>query len=211
MTMQILVVAVIWLSKSPFDMKFVFQIVFNPKLWQHYDFPASSSVPSSSPLLQLSSQQGSLQYEVADIPPFSLQPGEIIPVTWKHNNKPVASSLYAIGLPKNFTLHMKNFANHRGITTMYQELLAHDILGSEQWFIFEAYQHLLNGKEELEQQQEQRPMQDNNDHDKHEHEEWFVQQYKSVEWLFNMHYMAGWNDMARRAFLREMGYGGFVT
>jgi hypothetical protein len=124
-----------------------------------------------------------LDYEVSPIE--HLQPGEIRHLTWKHNGEPVAENTFVVGLPENFTTHIKDFAEERGILHLYEQLLAENVLGSDEWYVFDADQH------------EGAP------------EEWFAQRYKSVSWDFNMHYIAAWNENARVSILRALGAAGF--
>jgi hypothetical protein len=127
----------------------------------------------------------SLQYELTPIE--HLSPGEIVPLTWKHNGQHIAKSAYVVGLPQNLTSHMLDFCDRRGITSTYQQLLAESILDSNEWYVFEAAQHTTNDKME----------------------EWFAIRYKSVAWDFNMHYIAAWNEVARQSVFSTLGMAGY--
>jgi len=124
-----------------------------------------------------------LEYEVE--PMEDLQPGEIRPLVWKHNGKPVSSHMFVVGLPPNMTTHVKDFAADRGITNLYDQVLEEKLLESSEWFVFDA-----------DQQEAQK-------------EQWFIQKYKSVEWDFNMHYIAAWNEEGRQALYGALGQGGY--
>jgi len=125
-----------------------------------------------------------LEYEV--VPIESLQPGEIRPLTWKHNGRPVAKNAFVVGLPPNLTQHMYQFAEQRGIINLYEQLLAENVLDSDEWYVFDADQH-----------NESSP------------EQWFAHRYKSVGWDFNMHYMAAWNEAARNSVFQNLGKVGY--
>jgi hypothetical protein len=129
----------------------------------------------------------SMDYEV-DVP--TLQPGEFQPLTWKHNGKPIAPHMYRLGLPTGFSQHNQAYVERMGIMDMYQTLLTESPLESDDWMIFDGPQDEENGGREG---------------------EWFALRYMSAAWQFNMHYVAAWDDVARRSFLREMGAAGFDT
>jgi hypothetical protein len=122
----------------------------------------------------------SVVYELAQ-PEAPLKPGELFPLTWAHNGKPVAKHAWIVGLPEGFSAHMRNFSDERGITALCEKLLFEDALESDEWFVFDVPQG----------------------------EQWFAQRYKSTHWNFNMHYVAAWDEAARVSFLRSMGTGGF--
>ncbi len=124
-----------------------------------------------------------VDYEVAPIE--NLQPGEIQQLTWKHNGQPIAKNAFVIGLPENFTSHIREFAEERGIINLYEQLLAQQVLDNDEWYVFDADQHEGDA------------------------EQWFALRYKNVDWDFNMHYIAAWNDNARKSVLRAFGSAGY--
>jgi hypothetical protein len=121
----------------------------------------------------------SVTYELATSP---LKPGELEQMRWKHNGKVVCKNCYRVGLPTGFSKHFRDFADERGITRLYDKLLNNDILGNNEWTVFETHG-----------------------------EQWFAQQYEKKNWDFNMHYIAAWDEKARVSLLRAMGSGGFDT
>lgn len=126
-----------------------------------------------------------MEYKVEPIE--HLQPGEIRQFMWKHNGQPVAKNTFVVGLPENFTTHIRHFAEERGILNLYEQLLAEKILDSDEWYVFDADQH------------------------EGDPEQWFALRYKSVDWDFNMHYVAAWNDNARKNVFRAFGSAGYDT
>jgi hypothetical protein len=121
----------------------------------------------------------SVKYELATSP---LKPGELEQMRWKHNGKVVCKHCYRVGLPTGFSQHFRDFADERGITRLYEKLLSNDILGNNEWTVFDTHG-----------------------------EQWFAQQYMKRDWNFNMHYIAAWDEKARVSLLRAMGSGGFET
>lgn len=96
----------------------------------------------------------SVVYELAK---KRLQPGELELMRWKHNGKPICKHCYRVGMPQNLTQHIRDLADERGITKLYEKLLYNDILDTNEWTTFEAHQ-----------------------------EQWFAQQYEAKAWNFNM-------------------------
>ena len=123
----------------------------------------------------------SVVYEPA-LPISPLKPGEIAPVVWAHNGKPVTKTAWMVGLPPGFSDHMLQYSNEMGITKMYDTLLEGDPLKSNEWFVFDT-----------------------------KGEKWFAQRYESKSWSFNIHYIAAWDEAARVSFLRALGKGGYDT
>jgi len=121
----------------------------------------------------------SVVYEIAPLE-TPLKPGEVSPLTWKHNGEPVDHSAFRVGLPKGFSAHFRDFSDQMGITSLYEQLLETDVLESNEWFTFETHG-----------------------------EEWFAHRFQSKAWNFNMHYIAAWDEAARVSLLRAMGSGGF--
>ena len=137
--------------------------------------------------------QTPVKYELAEIE--TIQPGEIIPLTWKHNGERVANASYVIGLPEHFADRVIEFSEERGILSLYRQLLLwknhpeeydeeedeweyyDDVLQSNQWYVFRADQHVA---------------------DEDMAEEWFVHRFRSTLWDFNMHYVSAWNEIARK-------------
>ena len=93
-------------------------------------------------------------YELATKP---LQPGEMELMTWKHNGERVCKNCYRVGLPSGFSQHFRDFADARGITSLYDKLLNNPILDNNEWTVFDT-----------------------------KDEKWFAQQYEKKAWNFNM-------------------------
>ena len=123
----------------------------------------------------------SVEYKV-DLP--KLQPGEMQPLVWKHNGKPVADA-YRVGLPANFSQKVLQYSQELGIMDKFEEVLYQNPMESDDWYVFDAKGE-NNG-------------------------EWFVQRFMSTVWNFNMHYIAMWSEAARKSFLRAMYKAGFQT
>jgi len=122
----------------------------------------------------------SVVYEVAGINK-TLKPGEVMPMKWAHNGKPVLKKgAFRVGLPRGISAHIKRYAKERGIIGLYRKLLNETVLRSNDWYVFKSQE-----------------------------EEWFAHRYESKAWKFDMHYVAAWDEAARTSFLRALGTGGF--
>jgi SET domain len=119
-------------------------------------------------------------YELANID-APLGPGEIDELKWAHNGKRVADGLMRVGLPKGFSAKMREYADERQITGLYERLTSDSYLTNDGW-------HVISPKEQ---------------------EEWFAHRYMNTIWKFNMHYVAAWNEPARRSVLNTMMEEGF--
>ena len=119
-------------------------------------------------------------YEVAPVKP---DPGQVVPLTFAHNGKPVSEVAFAVGLPKGYTQHMRGYTDQKGISDVFRKLLMakKSVLGDNEWAVFP----------------------DNDG------QEWFVHSYEHDAWDFNMHYIAAWDEDSRTSLLREMGEAGF--
>jgi hypothetical protein len=82
-------------------------------------------------------------------------------------------------------------ADERGINSLYeQQFLAEPVLGSDEWFIFDADQHKDSDRED-------------------EIEQWFAQRFKTKGWGLNVLNIGPWNRAARTSLFRNFGSGGF--
>ena len=125
-------------------------------------------------------KDASVVYELARAKE-KLQPGEMVEMTFAHNDEPIAKDVaYRVGLPSGFSDSMRAFSDRMGITSLYEKLLYNDILGDEEWFVFET-----------------------------PGEEWMAHRYKSTDWAVNIHYVQPWNETARLSMLAAMGEAGF--
>ncbi|CAB9501132.1 Guanylate cyclase [Seminavis robusta] len=105
-----------------------------------------------------------------------LKPGEIDELRWAHNGERVADGVMRVGLPTGFSAKMREYAEERGITGLYERLVSDTYLDNDGW-------HVLRMTDE---------------------EEWFAHRYKNTAWKFNMHYVAAWNEAARASVYRTM-------
>ena len=54
----------------------------------------------------------------------SLVPGEVVPMTWAHNGKPLGSKwAYAVGLEKGFSDKFLEYSEKTGVVELYRKLL----------------------------------------------------------------------------------------
>jgi hypothetical protein len=129
-------------------------------------------------------QHESVTYELA--PAGDLKPGELTPVVWKHNGKQFTNA-YHLGLPKGFSQKMLDYSKDNGILSIFEKVLKERVLNSDEWFVFNATSNSSSVTAG----------------------QFFAQRYKSTVWDFNMHYIAAWDDVARRSFLSQIGKAGF--
>jgi len=127
----------------------------------------------------------SVKYELA--PKGDLRPGELKQVVWKHNGKPLTKFAYHLGLPKGFSQQMLDFTKDMGFLPMIDDLLHSDVLQSDEFFVFNATKNSTGDSTG----------------------QWFAQRYKTGTWGFNMHYLAAWDEVARRTLLGQIGRAGF--
>ncbi|KAG7340641.1 SET methyltransferase domain containing protein [Nitzschia inconspicua] len=127
----------------------------------------------------------SVTYELA--PNKDLEAGELQPLVWKHNGKPFTRFAHRVGLPKGISKRFLEYSTDIGVIPTYSKLLKNRILGSDEWYVWNA---TTNSTGENAGQ-------------------WFAQRYKSDVWHFNMHYISAWDETARRNFLGEVGRAGF--
>lgn len=126
-----------------------------------------------------------LEYKVQDVKK-PLEPNELQQLVWEHNQEPVTTHAYRLGLAKGLSQKMLEYTEDLGIVDLYKKLLNEDVLESDDWYVFNATTPSTQP-----------------------HEEWFAQRYKSKEWAFNMHYVAAWSESARVSFLRGLNQAGF--
>ncbi len=67
------------------------------------------------------------KYEIAEIKDLKskpLKPGEVLPLTWAHNGKPVSSKYaYVVGLPEGFSDRFLQYSEEIGVIDLYNKLL----------------------------------------------------------------------------------------
>jgi len=113
----------------------------------------------------------------------ALKAGEIDELRFKHNNGRIAEGLLRVGLPKGFSAKMREYADERGITGLYDRLVTDTYLENDHWHVFDTTNQ----------------------------EQWFAHRYMNTAWKFNMHYVAPWDENARVSILRGMGKAGMDT
>ena len=113
--------------------------------------------------------------------------GELQQIVWKHNGKPFTKFAHHLGLPKGFSEKMRNFTEDIGILPLVSDLLKTKALNSDEWYVFNATNNSTGNNVG----------------------QWFAQRYKSSVWDFNMHYVAAWDEIARRTLLGQIGQAGF--
>jgi len=138
------------------------------------------------------------QYQIAEIQDLEnkpLEPGAVVPMTWAHNGKPVGSKYaYVVGLEKGFSDRFLEYSERRGVIELYRRLLAEEEGYRLQSDGFDMYRPgtLVNATSE-----EERLL------------EFFAHRYKSDKYRFNMHFVAAWDELARKDLLRALGDAGF--
>ncbi|KAL3919282.1 MAG: hypothetical protein SGILL_003832, partial [Bacillariaceae sp.] len=127
----------------------------------------------------------SVNYEIVER--GDLKPGELQAAVWKHNGQPFTRFAHRVGLPEGISQRYLEFSQDIGVVPTYDKLLKNRILGSDEWYVFNA----------------------TNNRTSEDVGQWFAQRYKSDVWHFNMHYLAAWDEKARQTFLGEVGKAGF--
>ncbi|KAL3823645.1 hypothetical protein ACHAXA_009750 [Cyclostephanos tholiformis] len=138
------------------------------------------------------------RYEIAEIRDLAnrpLEPGVAIPMTWSHNGKPVASKYaYLVGLEKGFSDRFLEYSEKEGVIELYRKLLSEKEgyhLPSDGFGVYRPAAAL------------------NNTSDTEKDMEFFAHRYKSDSWNFNMHFVAAWDESARKAIFKALGDAGF--
>jgi len=103
-------------------------------------------------------------------------------MTFAHNNEPIAEGVaYRVGLPSGVSDSMRAFSDRMGITSLYEKLLYNDVLGDDEWFVFDT-----------------------------PGEEWMAHRYKSTDWAVNIHYVQPWNETAPVTMLKAWEKPGLI-
>jgi hypothetical protein len=136
------------------------------------------------------------QYEIAEIQDLinkPLKPGEVVPMTWAHNGKPVSSKYaYVVGMEKGFSDKFLNYSEEVGVIELYRKLLTEQegyILPSDGFRVYTPSTLV-------------------NDTIRGNEMEFFAHRYKSESYNFNMHFVAAWEESARKDMLRAVGDAG---
>lgn len=138
------------------------------------------------------------RYEIAEIQDLvnnPLEPGAAVPMTWAHNGKPVASKYaYVVGLEKGFSERFLEYSEEKGVIELYRNLLSEKEgyhLPSDGFSVYKPGT-LVNNTSQMDEAME-----------------FFAHRYKSKDWNFNMHFVAAWDESARKDILRALGDAGF--
>jgi len=117
-------------------------------------------------------------YELSPLP-ASLKPGETVPLTFAHNGQPVSELAYFVGLPQNFSSHLREYLDKQGMLKFFQRLLY-----TEPTEVGDTlYENLAEGR-------------------------WFVERPHNL-WNSNMNWVYPADEVARKSFLRALGAAGF--
>ena len=142
------------------------------------------------------------QYEIAEVDDLVNHRlvGKMVPLTWKHNGKPISSKYaYAIGLPKGFSDRFLAYSQENGIIDLYKNLLTEKegfLLPSDGFAVYKP-QSLVDGNDAASSNNSSDGM------------EFFAHRYHSDQWNFNMHFVSAWEEKARKSVLSALGDAGF--
>mmetsp|Transcript_43622 Transcript_43622/g.91706 ORF Transcript_43622/g.91706 Transcript_43622/m.91706 type:complete len:155 (-) Transcript_43622:596-1060(-) len=130
--------------------------------------------------------------DIQDLENKPLTPGEVVPMTWAHNGKPVGSKYaYLVGLEKGFWNKFLDYSEKKGVIELYRRLLSEKDgyhLRSDGFDVYKPETFANNtSKEEAEAM------------------EFFAHRYKSAKYKFNMHFVAAWDEAARKDLLKALG------
>ena len=140
-------------------------------------------------------------YEIAEIQDLKnkpLTPGEVLPMTWAHNGKPVGSKYaYIVGLEKGFSDKFLEHSEKQGVIELYRKLLTEQEgyhLESDAFAVYKPGTFSNSTTKNSESD---------------ELAEFFAHRYNSVNYKFNMHFVAPWNEIARTEMMRALSDTGF--
>ncbi|KAL9180901.1 hypothetical protein ACHAXT_009706 [Thalassiosira profunda] len=150
------------------------------------------------------------RYEVAEIKGCGegspectpLEPGVAVPLTWAHNGKPIGSKYaYAVGMPKGFSDRFLEYSEKIGMIELYRKLLTEQEgykIASDGFKVYHPGK-LVNGTSSEETDEAVLANQ------------FFAHRYATATWnlKFNMHFVAAWNEFARRSVFTALGDAGF--
>lgn len=138
------------------------------------------------------------KYEIAELQDLEnnpLQPGVALPMTYAHNGKAVSPKYgYVIGLPKGLSDRFLEYSERIGVIELYRKLLTEQVgfqLKSDQFTSYKPGTLTnTNTSEDMEM-------------------EFFAQKYKASQYKFDMHFVAAWNEAARKSVIDGLGDVGF--
>lgn len=136
------------------------------------------------------------RYEIAELQDLEnnpLVPGKAVPMTWAHNGKPVGSKYaYVVGLEKGFSEKFLDYSEKKGVVELYRKLLTEQEgyhLPSDGFGVYHPATLVNNTTSEG--------------------DAFFAHRYHSTAWRFNMHFVAAWEESARKDVLKALGDAGF--
>ena len=139
------------------------------------------------------------RYEIAEIKDLKnkpLEPGVALPMTWAHNGKPLGSKYaYVVGLEKGFSDKFLEYSEKMGVIELYRKLLTEQEgyhLPSDGFSVYNPAMlpNVTSSRDD-------------------KRAEFFAHRYKTIAWNFNMHFVAAWNEKARKSLLKALGDSGF--
>eukprot|EP00986_Skeletonema_menzelii_P017587 scaffold20570_cov148-Skeletonema_menzelii.AAC.8 len=138
------------------------------------------------------------KYEIAEIQDLEnnpLEPGVALPMTWAHNGKALSPKYgYIVGLEKGFSDRFLEYSEGTGVIELYRKLLTEQEgfrLKSDQFTTYKTGVLANTSNASVEEM------------------EFFAQKYKADEYKFNMHFVAAWNEAARKSIYEGLGDAGF--
>ena len=138
------------------------------------------------------------KYEIAELQDLEnnpLEPGVALPMTYAHNGKPLSPKYgYIIGLPKGLSDRFLKYSEKIGVIELYRKLLTEQVgfqLESDQ---FTTYKPGMLTNTSTSEDMEM---------------EFFAQKYKATQYKFDMHFVAAWNEAARKSVIDGLGDVGF--
>ena len=138
------------------------------------------------------------QYEIAEIQDLEnnpLEPGVALPMTWAHNGKALSPKYgYIVGLEKGFSDRFLAYSEETGVIELYRKLLT-----EQEGFRLESDEFTTYKPGAL----------TNTSNASDEEMEFFAQKYKANIYRFNMHFIAAWNEAARKSVIDGLGDAGF--
>jgi hypothetical protein len=138
------------------------------------------------------------KYEIAEIKDLEnkpLEPGVALPMTWVHNGKALSpKSGYIVGLEKGFSDRFLDYSEKTGVIELYRKLLTEQEgfrLKSDEFTTYKPGVLTNTSKASAKEL------------------EFFAQKYKANSYKFNMHFVAAWNEAARKSVIEGLGDAGF--
>ena len=137
-------------------------------------------------------------YEIAEIQDLEnkpLEPGVALPMTWAHNGKALSPKYgYVVGLGRGFSDRFLDYSEKTGVIELYRKLLT-----EQEGFNLKSDEFTTYKPGILTNTSTPNP----------EELEFFAQKYKANDYKFNMHFVAAWNEAARKDVIAALGDAGF--